>query len=357
MSDFVFIQDRSYAVEAFKSALCEEGYSVDVIPLSHIYKWSLPNILEIYNIIKNSFIITSAVFVSPSILALLNKIKLVSNGYVIRMCGDPLIELRTRGFFKYNIETITVNFGLKNASAIFYVAKYLQKIYEQKFPNLNHKTIYNGIDMNIFSPKMGDKQLFDYYITKKSNENNELNAVCVMNFNIELKMRYLPIFAKILQKIERKYDINFFFIGGGVYFTKCQLIFKDCKNVYFLGKLSRRTLSRILPLFDFFFYPTSLDVLPNVLLEASASGLACLSTYVGGIPEIVIHEKTGLLSISSDNFYNYLKILIEDSNLRKTFGRAARKWMEKNFSENIVGQHFVKELFSSLNTKGSLNLY
>ena len=346
MSDFVFIQDRSYEVEAFKSALIKKGYSVEVVPYSYIYKNNLPNVFKIYDLIKNSFIITSAIFVSPSIMAFLNKINLVTNGYIVRMCGDPLNELSTRSFFKRNVQKITVNYGLKNALAVFYIADYLHNIYAPKLPLIQHKTIHNGINCDDFSPKKRDHNLFNDYINKKGMKKSGLNAVCVMNFNMELKMKYLPVIAKIIKRLEKEYDVNFFFIGGGNYLEKAISIFKRCNNTFFIGKVIRDELSLILPLFDFFFYPTSLDILPNALLEASASGLPCLSTPVGGIPEIIIHNKTGLLANNPRQFQLYLELLIESDVTRQSLGRESRKRIEEYFSWDSVSNKFLHNIFT-----------
>src|SRR6202011_1130563 len=37
------------------------------------------------------------------------------------------------------------------------------------------------------------------------------------------------------------------------------------------------------------------DNLPTVIMEAMAAGLPVVSTSVGGIPEMVVHDKTGFL--------------------------------------------------------------
>src|SRR5205807_4392428 len=42
------------------------------------------------------------------------------------------------------------------------------------------------------------------------------------------------------------------------------------------------------------------DGLPNVLLEAQSQRLACLATEVSGIPELIEHGVTGLLTVPND---------------------------------------------------------
>ncbi|HEX7709022.1 MAG TPA: glycosyltransferase [Thermoanaerobaculia bacterium] len=46
---------------------------------------------------------------------------------------------------------------------------------------------------------------------------------------------------------------------------------------------------------DILVHPSLADAFPTVLLEAMAAGLPVVASHVGGIPEIVVHGRTGLL--------------------------------------------------------------
>ena len=48
-------------------------------------------------------------------------------------------------------------------------------------------------------------------------------------------------------------------------------------------------------LFDVFAHPTRFDSLPLVVMEAMALRIPSVVTEIGGIPEVVDHEKTGLV--------------------------------------------------------------
>lgn len=52
--------------------------------------------------------------------------------------------------------------------------------------------------------------------------------------------------------------------------------------------------------FDIFFLPSSKEGFPYALLEAGAYGLPCIASAVGGIPEIITHNTTGLLVNPAD---------------------------------------------------------
>jgi glycosyltransferase involved in cell wall biosynthesis/acetyl esterase/lipase len=66
---------------------------------------------------------------------------------------------------------------------------------------------------------------------------------------------------------------------------------------------------------------------PNVILEAMACGLAVVATRVGGIPELVDHNRTGLLVPPSDpvGLSAALTNLLRDKALRKSLGQAGRQ--------------------------------
>ncbi|MFH1754239.1 MAG: glycosyltransferase, partial [Candidatus Latescibacterota bacterium] len=64
-------------------------------------------------------------------------------------------------------------------------------------------------------------------------------------------------------------------------------------RVHFLG--CRRDIAEILPIFDCFVLSSRSEGLSMTLLEAMAAGLPVVATNVGGNPEVVEDEKTGLI--------------------------------------------------------------
>ncbi len=66
------------------------------------------------------------------------------------------------------------------------------------------------------------------------------------------------------------------------------------------------------------------DGLPNVLIEAQALGLACLSTSVSAIPELIVDGESGLLARAADagDLAGKMNRLIGDPALRRVLGRA-----------------------------------
>ena len=75
------------------------------------------------------------------------------------------------------------------------------------------------------------------------------------------------------------------------------------------------------------------DGLPTVLLEAMALGTPCVSTDVTGIPEVLRHDETGLLTPQRDPLAlaDALHRLLNDAALRVRLAAAARKLIEAEF--------------------------
>lgn len=75
------------------------------------------------------------------------------------------------------------------------------------------------------------------------------------------------------------------------------------------------------------------DGIPNVIAEAMATGVPVVSTDVSGIPELVRHERTGLLVQPNDPgaFADALERLLADPQEAARFARAARECLERDF--------------------------
>ena len=88
------------------------------------------------------------------------------------------------------------------------------------------------------------------------------------------------------------------------------------------------------------------DGLPNVLMEAQSQALACLSTTISGIPELIENGKTGLL-VAPDNIEalaDALAKLIAGPSLREKLGRAGLARVHRHFGQK-PGLRALADLF------------
>jgi colanic acid/amylovoran biosynthesis glycosyltransferase len=80
---------------------------------------------------------------------------------------------------------------------------------------------------------------------------------------------------------------------------------------------------------------------PVSILEAGASGLPVVSTYHGGIPDVVINNETGLLVQERDvaGMAHQMLRLLRDPALAAVMGRAARERIQLHFSAGRAINH------------------
>jgi glycosyltransferase involved in cell wall biosynthesis len=96
--------------------------------------------------------------------------------------------------------------------------------------------------------------------------------------------------------------------------------------VHFAGPCTHEQTQRYLAEADIFVLPSFAEGLPVTLMEAMASQLPCISTYVGGIPELITNDVDGLLISSSSvaKLASTIEVLATDAKLRARLGEAGR---------------------------------
>lgn len=117
-----------------------------------------------------------------------------------------------------------------------------------------------------------------------------------------------------------------------------KLAIQDC--IVFTG--FRTNVADYLALMHIYLLSSHTEGTSMTLLEAMHLGLPCVATAVGGNPEIVQHEQTGLLSADddSDNFAFNIKRLLVSANEMKLFGRHGKLRFTDFFSvEKMVVQY------------------
>ncbi len=96
-------------------------------------------------------------------------------------------------------------------------------------------------------------------------------------------------------------------------------------RVCFLGQ--RDDIARILTISDVFVLPSRSEGQPGALVEAMASGLPCVATRVGGVPEVITDGHDGLLVGREDvgALTHAITNLLKNKHMRKNIGVCAKE--------------------------------
>jgi len=104
---------------------------------------------------------------------------------------------------------------------------------------------------------------------------------------------------------------------------------------------------------DAFVLPSYVEGVPIALLEAMALGIPCVSTNVYGIPEAIIHEKTGFLVEPGDGdaLAKYILRLYSDPDLRLRLANSGRSHAFANFDERVAARTAVQAYKAALGSE------
>lgn len=126
---------------------------------------------------------------------------------------------------------------------------------------------------------------------------------------------------------------NFALVVAGDYIKEREIIKVNNLDVIKLGYLQEKDLAKYYSAADIFICPSKSDVFPLVVEEAMATGLPVISTQVGGIPELIVNGKNGILipKQSPDYLFQALGDFLNNKYDYKQMGLNARERIFSHF--------------------------
>lgn len=159
----------------------------------------------------------------------------------------------------------------------------------------------------------------------------DVKLVMVARFEQQKDHRTLLEAAAILKDLRWSLD----FVGDGPLQSQMQDLSKTLgisDRVHFLGR--RQDVPQVLEKADIFVLTTNWEGFPRSIIEAMRACLPVIATDVAGVPESVIHGKTGYLVPPQDieACTKYLSALIESAGHRRELGTKGREYFEQHFT-------------------------
>ncbi len=143
-------------------------------------------------------------------------------------------------------------------------------------------------------------------------------------------------------------------VGDGAQRDKLETLVRELgivDQLRFLG--FRRDVSLLLQASDGFVLSSLSEAMPVSLLEAMASGLPVISTRVGGVPEVVKPEETGLLIAprQPSELASAMLKLLSNRELRVALGASAKQLVAELFRPERILAEFEQHYSSLLQSR------
>lgn len=203
--------------------------------------------------------------------------------------------------------------GALSSDHMIVASEWLKNRFVKKFgvPANHISVIPNGLDISSFLTRLGEP------IEKSPNDKKII--LCTARLAEIKGHKYLLRALRKLKKV--RVDWECWLAGDGNMKKKLEAQCKKLdvqKQVRFLGK--RNDIPKLLNRSDIFVLSSLQENCPYAVIEAQIAGKPVVVSNAGGIPELVNHKVTGLLSPAgkSTDLYKNLKLILEDSSLRTT---------------------------------------
>ncbi|HID91335.1 TPA: glycosyltransferase family 1 protein [Candidatus Bathyarchaeota archaeon] len=121
-------------------------------------------------------------------------------------------------------------------------------------------------------------------------------------------------------------------------------------SVFFTGYVPDRELPKYYSACDVFALTSRHEALGLTVLEAMASGKPVIAPNVGGLPEVVLHGKTGLLFSAFRGLVEGISAVITDEKLARRMGAAGRERVARMFTCRKMAREtlqYYKEVLSA----------
>lgn len=231
--------------------------------------------------------------------------------------------------------------SIKNTKIIA-VSDYIKSYYKHI---LNYKkivTIYNGVDSDIFNHRVKSsfnkskpKIITVGNLTSVKNHATLIKAIEILKFKYQIPNISLNILGQGILESELKNKIRELDLINNVHLQG----FKENINEYLADS-------------DIYVSTSLEESFGLSIIEAILVGLPVVASRVGGIPEIIEHNKTGLLYDNpkdAEELASTIFLLINDADLFNTLSETALKHASHNYSINKLSNS-IYNLYKDTNT-------
>ncbi|HEY3015147.1 MAG TPA: glycosyltransferase [Nocardioides sp.] len=174
-----------------------------------------------------------------------------------------------------------------------------------------------GVATAAFGPQLRDDWLYGKWSRRRSPQGPRVVVGYVGSLHKRNGVRRLA-------ELAGRTDLRLVVIGDGPQRIWLKTQLPDAK---FAGALETGELATAMATFDLLLHPGTAETDCHALREAAASGIPVVAPAAGGTPDVVGHQRTGLLydPAEDEGLRRAVGVLVRDADRRAELGAAARK--------------------------------
>ena len=226
-------------------------------------------------------------------------------------------------------------FSIERSDAVTAVSEFLRRETIREF-RIEHPidVIHNFVDTELFRPQGASPARC------RLAQDGERILMHVSNFR---KVKNLPVILQVFYEVQKVVPSRLVLVGDGPERESTERQAHALgieRKVSFLG--DQEDVADLLPVADVFLLPSQHESFGLAALEAMSCGVPVVGSRIGGLPEVIEHEKTGFLCDPND--VECMKAIVmglfKDETLRRQIGQASRERAERLFNrDRIVAQY------------------
>ena len=209
------------------------------------------------------------------------------------------------------------------------------------FSNRRVECIFNPVDTEVFRPGGKDEARQRWGISQ------EATVLCFGCADINSSYKGGDLIGPLLERLHEKgiKNLHLLVFGGGSLEGVCYPY--PCTHTGTLRDAS--DVASVYRASDLLLNPSKQDVFSYVTAESQACGIPCVAFTTGGIPEVALHGRTGLISpqFDLDDMADNLRFLIEHGDIRESMGYDAREQAVQRFSYAVIAARH-EELYQQM---------
>jgi L-malate glycosyltransferase len=227
-------------------------------------------------------------------------------------------------------------YSIEQSDGVTAISEYLRERTVREFEVKNHiEVIYNFVNCDVYCREKNPTERRAQYAP-----NDERILIHVSNFR---PVKRVTDVIEIFDRVRKKVPAKLLLMGDGPDRSPAEwlAVQKGIHNdVIFLGK--REQVYETLAISDVLLMPSDLESFGLAALEAMACEVVPIATRVGGVPEVIEHEKSGFLAEVGDveTMARYAIGILKDESRLRAMGKECRAAARARFcTTKIIPQY------------------